>query len=167
MSLLLRPGRPCDVAAMVALRAQLFTDLAAQGSATRPHHATETTWRGACAAIITTQLTHPDHHYSVATTHDGHVLGWGHAIMIHQLPGPGFPAGLMGQISSVVTDPTARGQGIGTAVSADLLRWLTAAGAEVVDLLASHDSTAMYRRLGFREPSSTALRYLRPSTTGS
>lgn len=45
-------------------------------------------------------------------------------------------------------------------MSTDLLTWLHAAGVEVVDLLASHDSADMYRRLGFTEPRSTALRHL-------
>lgn len=158
MPALIRPAQQRDIPSMVALRAQLFSDLAAQGSASRPGQAHVDGWQDTCAGVIAAQLAHPDHHYSVAVTPDDDVLGWGHAIVIHQLPGPGFPTGLMGQISSVVTDKAARGQGIGSAVSADLLTWLHAAGAEVVDLLASHDSADMYRRLGFTEPRSTALR---------
>ena len=99
-------------------------------------------------------------HYSVATTPDGAVLGWGHAILIHQLPGPGFPTGLMGQINSVITASEHRGHGVGAAVTSSLLRWLTDQGAEVVDLLASGSALGLYRRLGFTEPHSTALRYV-------
>lgn len=160
MSAVIRPAQKRDIPSMVALRAQLFADLAAQGSASRPDQAHDGDWHDTCAGVIATQLTHPDHRYSVAVTTRDRVLGWGHAMVIHQLPGPGFPTGLMGQISSVVTDGATRGQGLGSAVSADLLNWLREAGAEVVDLLASHGSAGIYRRLGFTEPRSTALRFI-------
>ena len=160
MESVIRPADPADIPTMVTLRGHLFHDLAASGSATHPEAVRDTTWQQTCAEIIQQQLAHPDHHYTVATPPDGAVLGWGHAILIHQLPGPGFPTGLMGQISSVITASEHRGHGVGAAVTSSLLRWLTGQGAEVVDLLASGSALGLYRRLGFTEPHSTALRYV-------
>ena len=86
MESVIRPADPADIPTMVTLRGHLFHDLAASGSATHPEAVRDTTWQQTCAEIIQQQLAHPDHHYSVATTPDGAVLGWGHAILIHQLP---------------------------------------------------------------------------------
>lgn len=113
--------------------------------------------------VIVEQLQQPDHHYLVMEAEGTRAItGWGKATVIHQIPGPGFPTGRMGLISSVVVDPAWRGRGIGSTISRELLQWMSAQGVEVVDLLASNEAAAMYRKLGFSAPVSTALRYLLP-----
>lgn len=153
-------AEPRDVPAMVQLRAMLFVEMAGHGSASRPGTAGQRGWEDAAARLITEQLSAPDHRYAVAKDTGGQVVGWGRATVVHGIPGPGFPTGRMGLLHSVVVAPSARGTGLGTWLSQDLLAWLCSAGVEVVDLLASASSESLYRRLGFTDPVRAPLRFL-------
>lgn len=70
------------------------------------------------------------------------------ACAAHEEPIPGVP-----QLASVATAPDARGQGLGTAVTAALTRRLFASGTPVVTLAldaGNHRARRIYRRLGYR-----------------
>lgn len=77
-----------------------------------------------------------------------------------RLPGPGFPRGTSGSMSSVFVIPEQRGRGLARAVVTAALSWLDEMKAEVVDLHASPDAVHLYRSLGFSEARSLALRRL-------
>ncbi|MFD1847466.1 GNAT family N-acetyltransferase [Arthrobacter flavus] len=68
------------------------------------------------------------------------------ATLEERLPGPGFPRGLSGSMSSVFVEPTHRGRGYARLVVSAGLSWLDIRGAEVVDLHATP-----------KQPSSTCL----------
>lgn len=162
-SLVLRQASQEDVPFMVGLRGELFRELGRQGSATGPSETAQDGWQEEAVKVIVEQLQQPDHHYLLMEAEGTRAItGWGKATVIHQIPGPGFPTGRMGLISSVVVDRAWRGRGIGSTISRELLQWMSAQGVEVVDLLASNEAAAMYRNLGFSAPVSTALRYLLP-----
>ncbi len=65
------------------------------------------------------------------------------------VPNPYCPRGLTVRLSNVITLPTHRGQGYGTAVVEDVIAWARTIGADRVDLSTSRDGRRLYERLGF------------------
>jgi ribosomal protein S18 acetylase RimI-like enzyme len=75
----------------------------------------------------------------------------GIGVIDQRLPGPYNPAGRVGHVFGVVTDPAHRGRGHARAVMEGLLAWFEAAGLRRVDLNASPDGMPLYRKLGFAD----------------
>lgn len=74
------------------------------------------------------------------------------------------PTGTRGWIHDVVVDETARGRGVGAALTAEAIRIAEAAGAISVELTTREDraeANRLYRRLGF-EPRETNVYVWRP-----
>jgi ribosomal protein S18 acetylase RimI-like enzyme len=73
-----------------------------------------------------------------------------------------IPTGLRAWIEDVVVDQSARGQGIGEALSLEALRLARAAGARTVDLTSRPSREAagrLYQRIGFKERESRLYRF--------
>ncbi|SNY60206.1 Ribosomal protein S18 acetylase RimI [Paractinoplanes atraurantiacus] len=75
-----------------------------------------------------------------------------------RLGGPGDPAGRMGYVFSVVTDPDERRRGHSRACLTALIAWFRAQGIHRVDLRASSDGEPLYESLGFRRTADPAMR---------
>jgi len=67
------------------------------------------------------------------------------------LASPRFPKGVVGHISSVAVDPQWRRQGIGESVLRFLIVEARTLGLERVELHATPDGEAIYRKLGFHD----------------
>jgi ribosomal protein S18 acetylase RimI-like enzyme len=81
-----------------------------------------------------------------------------------------IPSGLRARIEDVVVDESARGQGVGAALTEEALRLAQAAGARTVDLTSRPDRDAanrLYQRLGFQPRESQVYRFTvnRPDAT--
>jgi ribosomal protein S18 acetylase RimI-like enzyme len=73
-----------------------------------------------------------------------------------------IPTGLRARIEDVVVDDTARGQGVGAALTEDALRIARLAGAKTVDLTSRPSRAAanrLYQRLGFQQRESQVYRF--------
>ena len=73
-----------------------------------------------------------------------------------------IPTGLRAWIEDVVVDESARGQGVGAALSQAALDRASAAGARTVDLTSRPSREAanrLYKRVGFDERSTNVYRY--------
>jgi ribosomal protein S18 acetylase RimI-like enzyme len=73
-----------------------------------------------------------------------------------------IPSGLRARIEDVVVDESARGRGVGEALTQEALRLAKAAGARTVDLTSRPDRAAanrLYQRLGFQPRDSVVYRY--------
>lgn len=73
-----------------------------------------------------------------------------------------IPSGLRARIEDVVVDKSARGQGVGAALTEEALRLAKAAGARTVDLTSRPDRDAanrLYQRLGFQLRESQVYRF--------
>ena len=73
-----------------------------------------------------------------------------------------LPTGLRAWIEDVVVDQSARGQGIGEALSLEALRLAQAAGARTIDLTSRPSREAagrLYQRIGFKERDSRVYRF--------
>src|ERR1700691_1604154 len=87
---------------------------------------------------------------------DGEVVG-----MLTLVTFP-IPTGLRAWIEDVVVDETARGQGVGTALTREAVRHAQAAGARTVDLTSRPTRQAanrLYERLGFELRETNAYRF--------
>lgn len=75
-----------------------------------------------------------------------------------RLGGPGDPAGRVGYVFSVATDPDQRRRGYSRLCLTALLDWFRAQGVRKVDLKASADGEPLYRSLGFVRTPDPAMR---------
>lgn len=156
-----------DIPELVRLRHAMFRAMAAAGAAGRPDQVEDAAWylaagraldeqmrRGVLAAFVV------DAPGPGAGSDSRPLVACAVASLEERLPGPGFPRGLAGSMSSVFVEPTHRGRGVARAVVSAGVAWLDEQGAEVVDLHATPQAEALYRSLGFAEPASAALRRL-------
>lgn len=154
-----------DAGELVRLRHEMFRDMAGTGSAARPQTVEDTGWYAAAERELASQL--EDGSLAAFVLDDCHspsprLIGCAVAHLIRRLPGPGFPTGLSGELSNVYVEVPHRRAGHGGELVRAALRWLDAAGCEVVDLHATPDSERIYRALGFDPPASLAMRRLYP-----
>jgi len=73
-----------------------------------------------------------------------------------------IPSGLRARVEDVVVDASARGQGVGAALTAEAVRLAREAGARTVDLTSRPSREAanrLYERLGFARRESVVYRY--------
>jgi len=87
-----------------------------------------------------------DGSYLLAARVSGQIVG-----MLTLITFP-IPTGLRAWIEDVVVDESARGQGVGAALSREAIRLAQAAGARTVDLTSRHareDANRLYQHLGF------------------
>lgn len=174
-----------DAAELVRLRHAMFRAVAGAGAGSRPGEADDTSWyeaahaalhdqmgRGVLAAFVVDDPLSTPPGGAPGGASDGASDGPGGPrlvasalVALHErLPGPGFPRGTGGSMSSVYVEEGHRRRGLARAVVSAGLEWLEARGAEVVDLHASPQAAGLYRSLGFAEPPSLSLRRLRDST---
>lgn len=155
-----------DVAELVRLRHAMFRDMAESGAATRPDVVEDASWHAAAVEAFRRHLTDGSLVACVIDNPHGRdgagprLIGCAVAQLSNRLPGPGFPTGLSGSLSTVYVEPSHRARGYGRVLTQAVLDWLHAAEAEVVDLHATPHSEALYRSLGFAEPASLAMRRL-------
>jgi GNAT superfamily N-acetyltransferase len=81
----------------------------------------------------------------------------------HRLGGPANPAGRVGYVFSVATDPGHRRRGYSRACMQRLLDWYRKSGVTTVDLRASPEAEPLYRSLGFERTRDPAMRLTLPS----
>lgn len=164
-----RKARPDDAPELVRLRHAMFQAMAAAGAASRPQDTDDTSWYPAAEEAIVSRITQgtlaafviDDKAAGVARNHEGAVLLACSVVSLeNRLPGPGFPRGISGSMSTVFVAPAHRGLGLARAVVSAGLEWLSKMGAEVVDLHATPDAESLYRSLGFSEAPSLALRQI-------
>jgi GNAT superfamily N-acetyltransferase len=79
-------------------------------------------------------------------------------IIEERLGSPASPAGLIGYVFSVVTDPDQRRKGYSRGCTTALLDWFRARGVGMVDLRASEEGESLYESLGFRRTADPAMR---------
>lgn len=77
-----------------------------------------------------------------------------------RLGGPGDPAGRVGYVFSVATDPDHRRRGYSRACMAALLDWFRSESIHKVDLRASRDAEPLYRSFGFTRTADPAMRLI-------
>lgn len=146
----------------------MFRAMARAGAAGRSQDIEDTSWYPAAQEAIASRITQgtlaafvidADESPDPFENHGrARLVACAVATLDDRLPGPGFPRGTSGSVSSVFVAPEHRGRGLARAVVTAGLSWLQEMGAEVVDLHATPDAERLYRSLGFSEARSLALR---------
>lgn len=152
-----------DVPELIRLRHAMFREMADAGVAGRPEVVDDASWYAAGAATLTNQLRAGAlRAFVVEVAAGGHLIACAVATLEQRLPGPGFPTGRSGSMSSVFVEHGYRGQGWARAVVTAAIGWLDTAGVEITDLHATPAAAPLYRSLEFTEPKSAPLRRLPP-----
>ncbi|MCD6638699.1 MAG: GNAT family N-acetyltransferase [Nocardioides sp.] len=148
MNAVLRPATTADVAALVELRALMFTDMGVDAEGQD--------WQALARDWFLRAVGDPS--VCLVVVEDGDaVVSSGMAEVRSGAPGPTCPTGRTAYLSNLVTRREARGRGHAGRCLAHLLEW-AAGHADRVELHASEDGMAMYRRLGFAETANPAMR---------
>jgi ribosomal protein S18 acetylase RimI-like enzyme len=101
-------------------------------------------------------LEHDANTLFVARAEDGTIVGTLTLVMVP------VPSGLRARIEDVVVDATARGQGVGSALTEAAIAAARAADARTLDLTSRpdrDDAGRLYERLGFRQRDSRVYRH--------
>jgi ribosomal protein S18 acetylase RimI-like enzyme len=142
-----RAAAESDIAELVRLRALLFGGLSETGWGAPPPG---DEWRRACADVLRDRLIDDMAKILVVDGETG-LAACGMGAIDRRLPSPYNPAGLIGHVYGVVTDPAYRRRGHSRAIMEGLLGWFTERGVGRVDLNASPEGEPLYRSLGFTE----------------
>jgi GNAT superfamily N-acetyltransferase len=137
-----------DVEALVRLRIELLHVAAALGA---PTNLSEAQWDEVRAAIRDYFLESlpAGKHCGVVAETDGIIVGCGGIVFMERPPYQGNLQGREAYLMNMYTEPKWRGQGIGAAVVAELLRCAREAGATRVLLDAEPDARRVYAKAGF------------------
>lgn len=144
-----RPATPADAAELVRLRRLMFeamgydlADDAWEEPARRQVHA-----QLASGELLGVVVDHPD-----ASAGEARPLVAGGLVGFDRhLPGPGWPDGTQGYLSSICTEPSWRGRGLGRLVAEALVAAAEDRGVRRLHLHATDGGAALYRSLGFVE----------------
>jgi GNAT superfamily N-acetyltransferase len=93
---------------------------------------------------------------------DGRIVSNLFLQIVPKLPRPARPRDAWGYVSSVYTDPSRRGQGIGAEVLKAALRWAKERDLELLILWPSPASRGFYERAGFKDENEIRELILRP-----
>lgn len=144
----LRPAIAADVAALVEMRALMFTDMGVE--------ARDRNWRVSAHGWFLRAVGDPS--VCLVVIEDGDTLvSCGMAEIHRGAPGPTCPTGRTAHLSNLVTRREDRGRGHARRCLTHLLEW-AAEHADRAELHASDDGMSMYRRLGFEETANPAMR---------
>lgn len=76
------------------------------------------------------------------------------------VPNPQCPLGRAVRLANVITLPTHRGHGYGTALVESVIGWARSLGADRVDLSATPEGRRIYERSGFRMTSAPRMKFV-------
>lgn len=146
-SVLVRVACPEDVESLVELRRHLLDEGPGHYVARTDGERRE--WRTQYREWLNAHLGRAeDVHVAVAQT-GADVLGCGIAIIDKRVPMAGCLNGRAGWVQTVIVDPAHRGKGIGEAIMAHLMDWLSSNDVGKVALQTTPVATRLYEKLGF------------------
>lgn len=150
-SLVVRRASAADAAAVVDLRALMFSAMGVPGI-------DEPGWRQAAVRWFESEPARR-HTCVVIAERDGRVLAGAMGSLRFEMPSPVNPNGVWGLLSNVATFPEARRQGWARACVVGVLDWLRdETEASAVELFATGDGSGLYEQLGFAVTDWPAMR---------
>ena len=146
-----RPANPDDAEEMVRLAGLLFDSMGQDTSGPEWREASRRRARATLgqetAGFV---VDHPDQPARLVASVAG--------TLVHRLPTPLNPAGAVGYVQWVYTDPEFRGHGLARQAMAALLAWYDEQDVRTVELHATAMAESMYIGLGFDDSGPRALR---------
>ncbi|MGO4600208.1 GNAT family N-acetyltransferase [Terrabacter sp. 2RAF25] len=151
-----RRATVADVAAVVELRALMFSAMGVAG-------VDDPGWRAAATEWLRRELGGPHVCVVVAENPDGRVVAGAMGALRFETPSPVNPNGVWGLVNNVATQPEARRQGLARACVVGVLDWLRdETAATVVELFATGEGAGLYEELGFTRTAWPAMRLRLP-----
>jgi GNAT superfamily N-acetyltransferase len=148
----IRRASSTDAAAVVELRALMFTSMGVAG-------VDDQRWRQAAQEWLERELGGRHTCVALAVAADGRVAAGAMAALRFEAPSPVNPNGVWGLVNNVATQPDARRQGLARACVVEVLRWLREdTVAHVVELFATGEGAGLYDELGFTPTAWPAMR---------
>lgn len=105
-------------------------------------------WRAAASAWLAGAVGDPSVHLPVVER-DGRLVATAVGTLELGVPNPYSPRGRLVRLANLLTLPTYRGQGLGTALVAGVVTWARSVDADRVDLSATPAGQRLYARAGF------------------
>ena len=144
-----RRAAAVDVAALVALRAEMFAAMGIDASGEA--------WRVAAHEWFERRLDDPD--FGIFVVEDGGVVVASAVGAIRDAaPSPSCPKGRDVLINNVCALPAYRGRGLGSAAFDAVLAWARGTGVERAEMMATDGGRRIYEKAGFVVNSSLAMR---------
>lgn len=144
-----------DAAELVRLRMVMFESI--DGTTPEPGE-----WMEVAARTLRQRLPGPDARTAAFVVdrpgEPGRLAACAVGVIDDRLGSPANPTGLSGYVFNVTTDHGHRRRGYSQACMTALLGWFRDRGVLRVQLHASEDGYALYRRLGFTEADSQSMR---------
>lgn len=144
-----RPAKAQDIPEVVRLAQLMYASMGQRCDAT---------WRAAATAACTARLGRDLAVFVVDGPEPGLLAASGAGTIAARLPSPTNPAGRVGYVQWICTDPGSRFRGHARAVLRGLLEWYEQAGVPVVELHATAAGEPLYRSLGFTDVGPVAMR---------
>ncbi|MFZ4812719.1 MAG: GNAT family N-acetyltransferase [Ilumatobacteraceae bacterium] len=116
----------------------------------------------ALSPVVERWLGSPNRRIWLAEDINGTSVGYVMGVRIDRPPNPLVAGAVLVELDQVVVDPTARGQGIATALCGAVLEWAAALGADRVELSTwafNESAQSLFAKLGFTPD---YLRFSRP-----
>lgn len=88
-------------------------------------------------------------HFACIASLDGHDVGCGALCLQEELPSPDNPSGRSAYVMNIYTRPSARGNGVASAMVRSLIGIARSHGADKIYLEATEDGEPLYDGLGF------------------
>jgi len=146
---LIRLATAADVGRVVDLREGMFRDMGVDCS--------DDAWKGPCRDWYAARIDDPAHRI-VVVEEAGRVVACVIGSLRDSAPVPGLAGHGDVLVSTVSTDPDARGRGHARAALEQVLAWARAAGVARAELMTSPDGRRLYEALGFRVTEFPAMR---------
>ena len=144
-----RRATPEDAAELTRLRREMFEAWGSDASAPE--------WLRFSDDYFRRRLAEADFAGFLVDGPDGRPVASGVGWVNEHLPAPHHISSRRGQIASMSTTPSARGQGHARAIFEALLGWFAEIGVSRVELRATAMGEPLYRSYGFREPGGITL----------
>ncbi|GAB3886135.1 hypothetical protein GCM10028802_36720 [Terrabacter terrigena] len=148
----MRRATVADVAAVVELRALMFSAMGVPG-------VDDPDWRAAATEWFGRELCGPHVCVVVADDREGRVVAGAMGALRLETPSPVNPNGVWGLVNNVATRPEARRQGLARACVVGVLDWLRdETAASVFERFATGEGAGLYEELGFVRTAWPAMR---------
>jgi GNAT superfamily N-acetyltransferase len=148
----IRAAEPADAPHLLDLWAMLFDE-------------DRGPWRANAANWFARSVSDPANARFPVIETDGTIVATAIGTLELGVPNPHCPQGRTVRLANVITHPTHRGKGYGTALVQDVIAWARSINADRIDLSATPEGQPIYEKTGFTPTSAPRMKLILRSET--